>query len=789
MEYIRHRALAVLIAVLLCVAGLRAQTGNTVTIIFPGAPTGTCSFVMYAIDSSTGNFYDCPAGTWHNVGGGGGGGTPGGSVSNVQYNLDGTNFAGISNGTAGQALISNGPGTPATFQDPIVSGPAAEGATPVGNPVWVSGKGADGFIHAIRMANDGTVRVDPTGTTTQPVSGTVAVSNFPATQPVSGTVTANQGTSPWVVSGTVTANAGTGTLAVSSTQLPAALDGSGFLKVHEQGTATVSGTVTANAGTGNFTVVQATGSNLHVAVDSMPTTTVTGTVAATQSGTWTLQPGNTANTTAWLVTGTGGTFPSTQSGTWTVQPGNTANTTPWLVTANAGTGNFAENLAQYGGNNVVSNAVNGLIPTGNYGTQNTALASWTSATTVNTAAVAVNNITGYSNILLTVNQGTTITGGVLTFEESNDNSNWFSVQGVNLSTVLTVGPTYTLVASTYSPFIFQLSAPYFRVRLSTAISGSATVTIGYALNSLVQFATMAGSLAQGTSPWVNNTTQLGGTAIDTNSGNKSAGTQRVVLATDQPNLTTPLNVALAANQSVNLAQVNGATTVTVATGVLKVGVVGNAGATLDSAIGAATAPTDALATSGVFQTTTPAPTAGQAVAMQIDSAGSHLVSTEGRKNSYRAAKSFTCVAGDIAVMPGSATKTIKLTGVEVTLSTSGAVAFSDVQLIKRSAADTAGTSAAMTSVPLDSNDAAASAAPLNYTVAPTLGTAVGPITSTRILDEGTGSNQATQIVFQFGGNSGIQPVVLRGTAQQIGVNFSAIVATGTCSVAFSWTEE
>lgn len=33
---------------------------------------------------------------------------------------------------------------------------------------------------------------------TVPVSGTVAVSNFPATQPVSGTVTANQGTSPWV---------------------------------------------------------------------------------------------------------------------------------------------------------------------------------------------------------------------------------------------------------------------------------------------------------------------------------------------------------------------------------------------------------------------------------------------------------------------------------------------------------------------------------------------------------------------------------------------------------------
>jgi hypothetical protein len=59
---------------------------------------------------------------------------------------------------------------------------------------------------------------------------------------------------------------------------------------------------------------------VHVgAVDGTVTTSVSGTVAVTQSGTWTVQPGNTANTTAWLVTGTGGTFPATQSGTWNVR--------------------------------------------------------------------------------------------------------------------------------------------------------------------------------------------------------------------------------------------------------------------------------------------------------------------------------------------------------------------------------------------------------------------------------------------------------------------------------------
>lgn len=68
---------------------------------------------------------------------------------------------------------------------------------------------------------------------------------------------------------------------------------------------------------------------------------------AAQSGTWTVQPGNTANTTAWLVTGTGGTFPvtdsggsltvdgtvaATQSGTWNVGTVTTV-TTVAAVTA------------------------------------------------------------------------------------------------------------------------------------------------------------------------------------------------------------------------------------------------------------------------------------------------------------------------------------------------------------------------------------------------------------------------------------------------------------------------
>jgi hypothetical protein len=56
-----------------------------------------------------------------------------------------------------------------------------------------------------------------------------------------------------------------------------------------------------------------------------------------------------------------------------------------------------------------------------------------------------------------------------------------------------------------------------------------------------------------------NVSQVAGTATDTNSGNKSNGTLRVVLATDQPALTNKLLVTPDANSAVNVAQINGAT--------------------------------------------------------------------------------------------------------------------------------------------------------------------------------------------------------------------------------------
>src|SRR5882672_3200834 len=65
----------------------------------------------------------------------------------------------------------------------------------------------------------------------------------------------------------------------------------------------------------------------NVTVTNFPVTQpVSGTVTANQG------------TSPWVVSN-GGTFAvqATQSGIWTMQPGNTANTTPWLVKPHDGT--------------------------------------------------------------------------------------------------------------------------------------------------------------------------------------------------------------------------------------------------------------------------------------------------------------------------------------------------------------------------------------------------------------------------------------------------------------------
>lgn len=82
---------------------------------------------------------------------------------------------------------------------------------------------------------------------------------------------------------------------------------------------------------------QVTVSNSSIPVtDNGGSLTVDGTVGATQSGTWTVQPGNTANTTAWKVDGSAVTQPVSGTFWQATQPVSLASVPSHAVT-NAGT--------------------------------------------------------------------------------------------------------------------------------------------------------------------------------------------------------------------------------------------------------------------------------------------------------------------------------------------------------------------------------------------------------------------------------------------------------------------
>jgi hypothetical protein len=222
-----------------------------------------------------------------------------------------------------------------------------------------------------------------------------------------------------------------------------------------------------------------------------------------------------------------------------------------------------------------------------------------------------------------------------------------------------------------------------------------------------------------------------------------------------------------------------------------VNILGNAGAVMDAVTTAATAPANGLATLVKFlpQASQPALTTGQSVMVQGDQTGAVAVNTEGRKATFSTSAAFTAAAGVIAVLPGSATKTIRVLRVEVSIYTTGTAAIETISLIVTSAAPSGGTSAATTIVPHDSGNAAVTAAPLSYTVAPTPGTPVGTIRSVAFADSTAAIPPgANTWLWDWSMRAG-QAVVLRGTAQTLEINLGGAVSTQSAIISIEWTEE
>lgn len=119
------------------------------------------------------------------------------------------------------------------------------------------------------------------------------------------------------------------------------------------------------------------------------------------------------------------------------------------------------------------------------------------------------------------------------------------------------------------------------------------------------------------------------------------------------------------------------------------------------------------------------------------------------------------------------------------------VGTADIVALKRSTANTVGTSTAPTAVPMDANSAAASSTVLAYTANPTTGTLVGNIRAQKIgLPLANTGAINGPVTWDFATRPGTQEVVLRAATQVFALNGAgATLAAGAaldCNV--EWTE-
>lgn len=200
-----------------------------------------------------------------------------------------------------------------------------------------------------------------------------------------------------------------------------------------------------------------------------------------------------------------------------------------------------------------------------------------------------------------------------------------------------------------------------------------------------------------------------------------------------------------------------------------------------------------------YQTRASADTDYNAIA--TNAGGATMVANAGSQiTSYSAANSEVALASTpthIFTIAGSASKTIRITKVRVALYETAAT-IRLVKILKLSSAPTGGTSGAMTAIPHDSANAAATASPLQWTANPTGGgTSLGSIDE---LDVETGiaagavgavAAEAPSQYYNTWSDLITQPITLRGTAQCLSVNLggAALDAGRKASFYIEWTED
>jgi len=248
---------------------------------------------------------------------------------------------------------------------------------------------------------------------------------------------------------------------------------------------TVDGTITANIGTSGALALDASLTTLNTSVntllkpantlaavtsitnvvhvdDNAGSLTVDGTVSATQSGTWTVQPGNTANTTAWKVDGSAVTQPV--SGTVTAISGTAANLKVEATIAAAQTLATVTTVSTVTAVTAITNA----LPTG------TNIIGGVNPTPSGAAAQALSNDTSVAYEASSVTKASAGTVYGLTGYNSKTSAQFF--QFFNSTTVPadTAVPVITFIVAASSNFSIDFGV-YGR-RFSTGIAWSNSST-------------------------------------------------------------------------------------------------------------------------------------------------------------------------------------------------------------------------------------------------------------------------------------------------------------------------
>jgi len=143
---------------------------------------------------------------------------------------------------------------------------------------------------------------------------------------------------------------------------------------------------------------------------------------------------------------------------------------------------------------------------------------------------------------------------------------------------------------------------------------------------------------------------------------------------------------------------------------------------------------------------------------------------------------------DIFTITGDTMRTVRVTYLEVT-ATQTTAAQRDIQILRRSTANTGGTSVTRTAVKHDTSGPPAAAATVrSYTANPTLGTLVGTIRARKVFIATTSTN-SDEFVLDFGTRPS-KAIVLRDSSEVLAINLNGVSSAGNSfDISIEWTEE